>query len=283
MTEEWAVRTIESYLTTMLSIRSPVYFQELTVYLTQKCNLRCIDCSAMVPFFTSPRHYAAETIMRSLENLLSYHDLHFGEICLLGGETLLYPDLDKVLEFSLSVSKTERISIVTNGTLVPKDSLIPLMQHPRFFARISDYGALSTKKHALMELFDAHEIRYELDNYSEWYKNRDHVVEFCSEEEATRKYRQCTNIKYRTLLDGRFFPCCKSAQLCQLGAFPATPENSIDCLTREGLQERLHQGLRYLEQCDHIDICHYCYGTPHIHPDKMVPPAVQAAEPLQLF
>ncbi len=282
MTEEWAVRTISSYLTTMLAARNPVHFQKLTVHLTQKCNLRCLDCSAMIPFFPSPRHYAPEIIMQSLENLLSYDGVQFREICLLGGETLLYPNLERVLEFALSISGNEQVSIVTNGTLLPKANLIPLMRHPRFFARISDYGTLSTKKRELTELFESHGIRYELDNYSEWYKDRDHLIEPCGEEEAAQKYRHCTNIKYRILVEGRFFPCCKAAQMCQIGIFSATPENSIDCLTAEGLHERLRSGLEHLEQCGYIDICRRCYGIPQIHPDTMVPPAIQASGPLCL-
>lgn len=56
----------------------------------------------------------------------------------------------------------------------------------------------------------------------------------------------------------------------------------IDCIKLEGLHERLRSGLKYLEQCDHIDICHRCYGIPQIHPDTMVPPAIQATEPISL-
>ena len=87
----------------------------------------------MVPYYVSPKHYEPEIITRSLENLLSYAGVQFHEISLLGGETLLYPDLEKVLEFSLSISKNEQVSIVTNGTLIPKENLIPLMQHPPDF------------------------------------------------------------------------------------------------------------------------------------------------------
>lgn len=283
MTEEWAVRTITSYLITMLSAQKPVHFQELTVYLTQKCNLRCLDCSAMVPYYVSPKHYEPEIITRSLENLLSYAGVQFHEISLLGGETLLYPDLEKVLEFSLSISKNEQVSIVTNGTLIPKENLIPLMQHPRFFARISDYGTLSIRKRELIEFFEKNNIKYELDNYVEWYENRQHLIDPCSEEEAARKYKACTEIKYRVLSNGFFFPCCKAAHLCQLGIFHATPENSIDCLTPDGLHERLRVGLQRFEEGSHIDICHRCYGTPQIHPDKMVSPAVQTAGLLHLL
>lgn len=283
MTEEWAIRAITSYLTTMLAARNPLHYQELSVLLTQKCNLRCLDCTGMIPFFQSPKHYDSKIILKSLENLLAYEDIMFHDICLLGGEPLLYPDLREILDFSLVKSKNEQISIVTNGTLLPKDELIPLMQHPRFFVRISDYGALSTKKNDLMELLEKNSIRYELDNYSEWYENRQHLIEPCSEEEASKKYAHCTNIRYRILLDGRFFPCCKAAQMCQMGIFSATSENSVDCLTAEGLHERLRTGLRHLEQCGHIDICHRCYGIPQIHPDTMVPPAIQAVGPLDLL
>ena len=55
MTLEWAERTISSYLTTMLSLRNHRCIQEVSVLVTQKCNLRCIDCSGMAPFFQNPK------------------------------------------------------------------------------------------------------------------------------------------------------------------------------------------------------------------------------------
>lgn len=282
MTEEWAVRTITSYLTTMLAARNPIYFSGLSLFLTEKCNLRCLDCSSMVPFFRSPKHYDSEVLLKSLGNLLSYSGTVFQEICLLGGETFLYPDLSKVLEFSLANSKKEQVCIITNGTLLPKSDLIPLMQNPRFYVIISDYGHLSTKKDELITLLERNSIRYELDNYAVWYENRNHLTAPCDEAEAARKYKLCTNMKYRPLMNGRFFPCCKAAHLCQLGAFSATDENSIDCLNPVGLHERLRLGLLHFEQCSHIDICHHCTGLAQTHPNKMVPPAIQATERLSL-
>lgn len=281
MTGEWAVRTITSYLTTMLSVKTEKSFQELTVYVTQKCNLRCIDCSAMIPYYQNPVHYDADIIIRSLQNLFTC-DIRFQELAILGGETLLHPDLPKIIAFALTIKKAARVSIVTNGTLLPKTELIPVMQDPRFFVRISDYGKLSVKKDTLIEMLKENGIRYELDNYSEWYEDRHPVTAPCSEEEATDKYRQCRNILYFSLREGKLFKCCKAAHLTALGVGKASSENCIDCLEPEGLQERVKWGLRHFAECDHFDLCHRCGGLPHIHPDQMVPPARQAYGTLRL-
>jgi len=282
MTEEWAVRTVTSYLTTMLSAKTEKCFQELTVYVTQKCNLRCIDCSAMIPYYQNPVHYDVDTIIRSLQNLFSCDGVRFQELSILGGETLLYPELLKIIEFALTIEQVQRISIVTNGTLLPKPELLPAMQDPRFFVRISDYGKLSVKKDALIAMLKENGIRYELDNYSVWYENRHPVTAPCSEEEATARYRECRNILYLPLRESKLFKCCKAPQLTALGVGKASSDNCIDCLEPEGLQERVEWGLRHFAECDHFDLCHLCSGLPHIHPDKMVPPAQQASGTLYL-
>jgi len=114
----------------------------------------------------------------------------------------------------VELDRVHHVSIVTNGTLLPKPELLPLMQNERFFIRLSDYGSLSKRQPELIDLLEKNNIKYEVDNYSEWYENRNHVAAYCDEEEATTKYGQCTNIKYSMLAEGRLYPCCKAAHLC---------------------------------------------------------------------
>jgi len=236
----------------------------------------------MVPYFHDPVHYDADKIIQSLHNLFSTGIIQFQELSILGGETLLYPDLARVIEFALNIKQVQRISIVTNGTLLPDSKLLPMMRNPRFFVRISDYGTLSIRKDALIALLKENGIRYELDNYSEWYENRHPVTAFCNEEEAAAKYRECRNILYFSLREGRLFRCCKASGLTALGIGEANSDNSINCMDPENLQDRLEQGLQHFDECDHLDVCHRCSGLPHTHPDKMVPPAQQASGLLHL-
>lgn len=281
MTAEWAERLIITYLTPMLTLRNPVHSTQLAVFLTQKCNLRCLDCSTMVPFYPAPEHYGADAVMRSLENLLSYGGIKFQTIDLLGGEPFLYPALAKVLDFTLSITRTERVYVITNGTLHPGAETLSLMRHPRFFVRISDYGTLSANKDTLISLLENNSIQYELDNYTEWYENREHLTEPCDEDEAERKYAFCTNTRNKTLLDGRIFPCCKAAFLWKLGALSATEENSIDCLDSNGLHDRIRKGLQRWQE-GHIDMCHRCGGEMHIVTGRKVAPAIQVKGTLSL-
>ena len=108
------------------------------------------------------------------------------------------------------------------------------------------------------------------------------MTDFCGEEQANKKYRLCTDAKSLVLVERRLFPCCKAPQLCELGVFEATDENSVDCFTEAGVHERLRKGIRRLAQCGHIDICHHCYGFPHTHPEQMVTPAIQVSNPFRL-
>lgn len=195
---------------------------------------------------------------------------------------MLYPGLAKILAFVLTAKAGRRVSIITNGTLIPADELIPLMQEPRFFMRISDYGKLSSQKDRLLTLLENNRIRYEIDNYSEWYQSRLISGTPCNEAEATQKYCSCTNARYAVLQDGRLYRCSRVPWMVALGIAEADTDNSIDCMEEEGLHSRICRGLRHFAECDHLKICHGCYGLPHIHPDRMVKPALQATDVLPL-
>lgn len=282
MTEEWAARLTSSYLIAMRSVYNPLFFESLCVQITQKCNLNCLDCSALIPYFRTPKHYDPDVILESFNSLMRCDGLAFRDIYLLGGEPLLYPHLKRLLDMVLSASEGAGagVSIITNGTHLPDGDMIPLMQNPRFFLRISDYGALSVKKEPLIELLEKNQIRYEVDNYTQWYANRTVLSDPCGEEEASKKYRLCTDAKCLILAERRLFSCCQALQLCKLNVFQENSENSVECFTAEDAQERLRTEIQRLVQCEHLDICHRCHGFPHTHPEHMVPPAIQAPGPL---
>jgi len=282
MTAEWASRLVLSYLTTMVTEKNTIFYSELCVMLTQKCTLRCKDCSSLIPYFQNPIHYDADMIVRSLSNLLSYEEIQFQEIPLLGGEPLLYPDLFKVLAFALTAKSARRVSIITNGTLVPREELIPLMQDSRFFMRISDYGALSSQKDKLLTFLENNKIRYEIDNYTEWYENQLTDSTACNEADASYKYHACTDARYAVLQGGRLYRCSKVSWMVALGIAEPDEDNSIELLEEKGLHNRIRLGLQHFAECEHLDICHRCYGLPHIHPDRMVKPALQAEGLLKL-
>lgn len=114
------------------------YFE---LVLTTKCSLRCESCNNLMQYFTNKTAYTCtiEGITATLEKLFSHIDSVYW-VRIIGGEPLLFKDIDKVVSLLDSTHKVKSFDIVTNGTIVPKESLLQaLAKSDKSFVSISDY------------------------------------------------------------------------------------------------------------------------------------------------
>jgi hypothetical protein len=102
-------------LTTDARIRHP----RCEVDIVEHCNLACRSCSHLSPVL--PRYeLAAEDLHRDLSRLWEHYATN--AVALLGGEPLLHRDLVGVIEAAKAAVAPAKVSVVTNGTLLPKMS-----------------------------------------------------------------------------------------------------------------------------------------------------------------
>lgn len=87
------------------------YSPKLTLYITNKCNLRCLHCYATAGK-ALPNELSTEEILSVIDqysNIVSH-----GEVTISGGEPTLHPNLDRIL---LAINKHGHRSVLfTNGT-----------------------------------------------------------------------------------------------------------------------------------------------------------------------
>ena len=86
----------------------------VAIHLTDKCNLRCSYCYEKYPFRKSQSMRCGE-ILKIIDQL---HSLNTFEICLSGGEPLLFSEFDSIVDYIKS--KGIRLSLMTNGHLIEK-------------------------------------------------------------------------------------------------------------------------------------------------------------------
>lgn len=88
--------------------------------VTDACNLNCKGCTHYSP--VAPREFEAlgqlDNSMRVLSSAKGHDSIK--EIYLIGGETLLYPSLKEAMRMARRYFSWCRISIFTNGLLLPK-------------------------------------------------------------------------------------------------------------------------------------------------------------------
>jgi hypothetical protein len=89
------------------------------VHLADHCNLNCNGCDNFSPI--APKHFLErEAFERDCKRLSELTCGRLEDICLLGGEPLLHPEITGIIETARTYFPKTEIGILTNGLLLPK-------------------------------------------------------------------------------------------------------------------------------------------------------------------
>lgn len=95
------------------------------IIITEKCNQNCPYCFASEVMEKKDPNITLDEFRKIMEFILRT-DKRFG---LIGGEPLLHPEIDRILEMVIDESRVDHVTIFTNGTHV--DEHIRLLTHPK--------------------------------------------------------------------------------------------------------------------------------------------------------
>lgn len=188
----------------------------LVVVLSTKCSLRCKECNNLIPYFKPQEDLDIEQIIRSLETITN----SVGKLLkceLIGGEPFLAKNLEQALEYAINNKKIESVEITTNGTVIPRDSLLKLLQNPKVWVRISDYGTLVDKT-KVTDYLCKNEISYEILETGQWISPGGVEKRHKNMETLMQEYVRCSpGYICKTLYKDRVFACARAASLYALG------------------------------------------------------------------
>lgn len=235
------------------------YFE---VVVTTRCTLKCKNCANLMQYYHQPMHVQWGMIEKSVKRLLECID-RVEKVGILGGEPLLYPELDKVIYLLESSSKVKAIRIVTNGTLIPKDeNILRALTSRKVVVQLNSYlNAYAGVADELAKLFDERKIKYKLlkKDGTEWVDYGDLGSRNRSEEELTEQFKRC-KINCRSLYNGKLFYCPRSGHGMDLKLLPGVDKDYVDLAdsnstveeTRNKLYDLLYKK-KYIEACNHCD------------------------------
>ena len=206
-------------------------------------------------------------------------------IDIMGGETLLHPNIAELTEFFVNDNRCGKVTIISNGTILPNDRLTNVMKSRKVVFRLSDYGQLSRKKEEIIKLFDSEDIKYELTNYPYWDKIP--IIEKQNEtlHQVQAKYSTCTaNVLY--IKHGKLFQCRFVTGLSDLDAnmIPDFEKNYVNLLAldKKIVSSQIKEFIQQLYSRIPLDACKYYPGGHCILFGQHVPVAEQARGKLPL-
>jgi organic radical activating enzyme len=234
----------------------------LDLVLTEKCSLKCKDCSNLMQFYEKPIDNDLEVMLESFDNFMQAVDYCY-EIRMIGGEPLMYKQIDKVLEKVLSSQKVGNIIIYTNGTIVPKGEKINIFKNPKIYFRISDYGQSSRNVSKLEEVLKENNIHYITERVTSW-QDCAKIDNFKRDENLNKKiFGNCCVNETLTMLHGKLYLCPYSAHLENLKIIKPKQKEHVDLYKRNDFDNltteirSLYFGKEYLEACN------FCNGRDH--------------------
>ena len=279
---EWSLdrsqEVIDLYLFDIDSEQEQVLLKvkSLDVVLTERCSLKCVDCSNLMQYYEKPIGAEIETLVESLKSFLDTVDF-VSELRLIGGEPLVSRSVEKVLETIYSYSNFDKIVLYTNGTLIPKDSTLSMLQDSRVWVKISDYGSVSRKAQQLSDKCKSLNINCIHELVTEWEDVGRILDRGRTREQNKVVFGNCCVNDTLTLLHGLLYACPFSAHTDNLGVLKDADVDRIDVLASKDLKKAIRN---IYQEKDVLIACNLCNGRDHVV--AKVPAGVQTKQPLRI-
>lgn len=228
--------------------------------VTTRCNFRCRDCSNLITFFKHPVDFDLNMLIRDVDDFLGHVD-RVHRFIVMGGETFLYRNLDKLLSHMINQRKIDLIHIFTNGSIIPEPDIMQLLKHRKLLVSISSFpNEVSRNKLRFIAEMEKNNINYIVEEKMWRDLGGFKPVVDNSFEALKKRFAKCYSRGCHNLSNGEYHVCPRSVHGQALGQF--TPDNSDKVVIR-GRKDHLvvRKELLALRQKEYVNACRKCTGT----------------------
>lgn len=206
-----------------------VFHTDMTI--TTKCTLNCRHCNLFIPYHKEKINFSYEELKENIDLFFERIDFvtYFG---LIGGEIFLHPDLEQIICYLGENYRKQigRITVVTNGTVTPTESLLDAIKKYDMYLSISDYTDVVPYSRKIEELIvRAKEkgIDYSRNSSIEWTDFGFPVNPVKRTPEQLEHHLRSCRPNWNALHGGRFYYCNVSWCAEQSGYFTLQEKDSI--------------------------------------------------------
>lgn len=236
----------------------------------QFCSLKCRDCCEHVPYYQEPVFSRCETVLADCEKIAASCEF-IRYIELIGGEPLMNPDFERIVEGLLQIENVGYVKIFTNGTIVPNDEILRLLKNQRVVVHMSNYtaqakGRLLENIYQTMKCLQDHGIPYLYSESREWADWGGFHDRGRAEEELAYNFSHCFCANCHRVFQGILYRCPHQYAGIRRGLMAYTEGEYIDlhsCTANE-LAEKLEafEKLPFTDGCRRCDMPFDCPVVP---------------------
>ena len=251
-----------------------LFIRSVDLMVTERCSMKCKDCSNLMQYFEKPTNYTFEILKRDIDQLLSNLE-HLFEIRLIGGEPFVHNNIYKIMEYATNLNKISFVNIYTNATIPLKEEQLigNNINIERLVFSITNYGSeLSRNLERNINILEKLKIPYTCDSPGGWTDSGRIVHIDRTEEEVTELFKKCCGKNLLTISDNKLYRCPFAANADRLSGIPSDPDNYVE-LTED--RSKLEE---YTGDIDYIPACRYCMGRSW--DSEEITPAIQTKKSL---
>jgi organic radical activating enzyme len=254
--------------------------KSIDVQITEKCSLKCKDCSNLMQYYQKAEDTDQELLFKSIDKIMDSVD-SLGEFRVLGGDPFMYKKMHEVVNKLVTYDKCKKVVIYTNGRIVPKGENLECLRHKKVMMDITNYGESSTAHSKVVELAKRENLSFTTFRCNTW-SDCGRIIPYSnkSEKDIKHLFNNCCNSDLVSLLHGKLYRCPFSANGVNLKAIPQNKKDEVDLnddsLTTADLREQIKK-LCY--EKEYLTACYYCNGRDYSTAN--IPSALQTKKPLE--
>jgi 4Fe-4S single cluster protein len=259
------------------------YIRSIDLVITERCSLKCRDCSNLMQYYTNPKNCDTSKVIESSKFLSEICD-EINEIRVIGGEPFMNKEWFTIIEELKNLSNINYIIIYTNGTIVPKSESLQCLKKDNIFVNVTDYGDISMNVHNLLGTFDKNGINYFYYTARGWTACGSIKKRNRTPKQEKEVFAKCCAKNLITFIEGKIYRCPFVANLGRLIEISDGKSDSVDVLEitdmaseKEILRKRIDH---YLYKIETLQSCDYCAGRSLS--DIEIEPGVQTPTPLEI-
>jgi len=230
----------------------------IEMIITTRCNLKCDQCSNLIPEYKKAYDVSAENIVKCIDALADAVDI-IENFKIHGGEPLLCENFSVALQHTAFVDKIKHIIVPTNGSYVPREQYLrELAQYrEKTTLYISNYRTCESNHKTLINLCEYYGVKYVLSKQKMWYSFGEVMDYHYSEQQLINLFDLCEMKRFPSYFNGKIYPCSRIANAVVLKMYPETEEETFDLLHTESKYEK-RQKLRKFFEKNSCSYCRYC-------------------------
>lgn len=204
---------IRAIFTPYNQLKPQLYYLEL--HAADHCNLNCKGCTHFSNIVKKPKFPDLKELSKDLERMSQlFQNIEY--IRILGGEPLLNPQLDKMLDIVRRCFPYAKILVVTNGLLVRKmkSDLITSIRRNKVQVTVSIYPPLEGELEAMEEFLRENDICYQFGERQKGYevcKVFEKFLNLNGNSEPEKSFIKCKRRRCTFLHEGKISACALPA------------------------------------------------------------------------